>query len=182
MAPGATTAQFESELADAARANLHPVDRPAIGRSHAAVLQWIGDAVAPNEHSNWYEAEVIDPFFGVRGCPDQQKIFDCGAYVEVLGYDYDARTQPLLAEAGEMRGHGLAIMGNQNPFRFRRDPEHVRIAKADNTALMSAQDIDQRFPPAQAQDDLVVEIGVRQESRPHAVGVGVLLRASASFA
>ena len=103
---------------------------------------------------------MIDPFFGVRGCPDQQKIFDCGAYVEVLGYDYDARTQPLLAEAGEMRGHGLAIMGNQNPFRFRRDPEHVRIAKADNTALMSAQDIDRGLPPAQAQDDLVVEIGV----------------------
>lgn len=34
-----TAAQFESELADAARANLHPVDRPAIRRSRAALLQ-----------------------------------------------------------------------------------------------------------------------------------------------
>jgi ubiquinone/menaquinone biosynthesis C-methylase UbiE len=34
-----TSAQFESELADAARANLHPVDRPVIRRSRAAVLQ-----------------------------------------------------------------------------------------------------------------------------------------------
>jgi len=34
-----TAAQFESELADAARANLHPVDRPVIRRSRAALLQ-----------------------------------------------------------------------------------------------------------------------------------------------
>jgi len=34
-----TSAQFESELADAARANLHPVDRPVIRRSRAALLQ-----------------------------------------------------------------------------------------------------------------------------------------------
>jgi len=34
-----TAAQFESELADAARANLHPVDRPAMRRSRAALLQ-----------------------------------------------------------------------------------------------------------------------------------------------
>jgi SAM-dependent methyltransferase len=34
-----TAAQFESELADAAKANLHPVDRPVIRRSRAALLQ-----------------------------------------------------------------------------------------------------------------------------------------------
>jgi ubiquinone/menaquinone biosynthesis C-methylase UbiE len=34
-----SAAQFESELADAAKANLHPVDRPLIRRSRAALLQ-----------------------------------------------------------------------------------------------------------------------------------------------
>jgi ubiquinone/menaquinone biosynthesis C-methylase UbiE len=34
-----TAAAFESELADAAKAGLHPVNRPAIRRSHAALLQ-----------------------------------------------------------------------------------------------------------------------------------------------
>jgi ubiquinone/menaquinone biosynthesis C-methylase UbiE len=34
-----SAAQFESELADAAKANLHPVDRPVIRRSRAALLQ-----------------------------------------------------------------------------------------------------------------------------------------------
>jgi hypothetical protein len=66
--------------------------------------------------------------------------------------------------------------------RFPGDPENFRIAKADDIGLMSAQDIDRRFPPAQALDDLVDKIGVRQGSRLHVLGVGFVLRASASFA
>jgi len=97
-------------------------------------------------------------------------------------YDNYARTRSLLEEPGEMSRHGSAIMGNQNPCGLRRDSEHVRIANADNTTLMSTQDIERGLRSAKAKHDLLVEGGVRQESRPHALGAGVLLRASASFA
>jgi len=63
-----------------------------------------------------------------------------------------------------------------------RQLANVRITNADDATLMSVQDIDQGFPPAKATHDLLVEVGVCEESRPHAVGAGVLLRASSSFA
>jgi hypothetical protein len=36
---------------------------------------------------------------------------------------------------------------------------------------MGAKEIDGRFPPAKAEYDLVVRIGVSLEARPHALGV-----------
>jgi hypothetical protein len=36
---------------------------------------------------------------------------------------------------------------------------------------MSVDDVDSGFSPAKANYDFMVEIGVRLESRPHAVGV-----------
>jgi len=35
---------------------------------------------------------------------------------------------------------------------------------------MSAQEIDRRLPPAKADDDLAVEVGIGLEARPHALG------------
>jgi hypothetical protein len=70
-----------------------------------------------------------------------------------------------------MTGHRLSIMRNQNSPRLRSDAEHVRIGRADYATLMSAQEIDRRLSPAKANDDLVVEIGVRPEARPHVLGV-----------
>ena len=58
-------------------------------------------------------------------------------------------------------------MGNQNPAGFRRNAEHFRVEYTDNPTVVSTQKIDRRFPAAKAHHDLVVEIGVRLESRSH---------------
>jgi len=57
-------------------------------------------------------------------------------------------------------------MGNENSTRGRCHVEHFRIGYTDNTPVMRADD--GGFSPAKANYDLVVEIGVRLESRLHA--------------
>ena len=87
-----------------------------------------------------------------------------------------------LGKACEITEHRLAIVRNENSRRFRGNGEHLGIGNADNTALMSAEDINGRLPPGKANYDFVVEIGIRLEPRPHVLGVCVLRRASASLA
>ena len=62
-------------------------------------------------------------------------------------------------------------MRNQNTSGFRGDPEHIRIGHANDTTVVGSQEIDRLFPPTKADYDLVVEIGVRLEARPHVLGV-----------
>lgn len=58
--------------------------------------------------------------------------------------------------------------------RIRPDSAATPIAsgsgQADNAAFMGAEEIDRWLPSAKAESDLVVEIGIRQKSRPHARG------------
>jgi hypothetical protein len=58
----------------------------------------------------------------------------------------------------------------RNSNRLRGDADHVGVGQPDNAAIMGAHEIDRCLPPAKANDDLVVEIGVRRKSRPHALG------------
>jgi hypothetical protein len=125
---------------------------------------------AAGDRSNWYETDSTGPFPGIRGCPDQQQIFDGSTDVEILGHDNYARTRSCFSEAREITGHRLAIVGKENSRRFRGNGEHLGIGYSDKTARMSAAHVNGRFPPAKASYDFVVEIGVRLESWPHALG------------
>src|SRR5215467_6273842 len=69
--------------------------------------------------SNRYEANSFGPFLGIRGCPDQQQVFDGSANVEVLGNDNNARTRSGLSEAREIAGHRFPIVGDENSIRLR---------------------------------------------------------------
>ena len=62
-------------------------------------------------------------------------------------------------------------MGDENSIRLRCQSEHFRIGYANNTALMSADDVDSGFSPTKANYNFMVKIGVRLESRLQAVGV-----------
>ena len=68
-------------------------------------------------------------------------------------------------------GHCLAIVGNKNSRRFCGNDEYLGIAYANNNSLLGAEDIDGGLPPAKANYDFVVEIGVRLEAGPHALDV-----------
>lgn len=62
-------------------------------------------------------------------------------------------------------------MRNENPTRLRGDADYRGVGQADHTAVKGIQEIDRWFPAAKADNDLLVEIGIRQESRrPHASG------------
>jgi hypothetical protein len=110
---------------------------------------------------------VSDPFRGVSGHPNQQQILDRSAYIKILRYDNQPWTGSRLTKPREVTRHRLSIMGNQNSTGFRGNAEGVGVGFADRTTVMSAQEINRRFSAAKANYDLVVQIGVRQESRPH---------------
>jgi hypothetical protein len=61
-------------------------------------------------------------------------------------------------------------MRNQNTTRFRSGADYVGVGQTDNTAIMGTHEIDRWLPAAKANDDLMVEICIRQKSRRHALG------------
>src|SRR5258708_20982428 len=64
----------------------------------------------------------------------------------------------------------------------RGDAEHPCVWDAHNSALMSAQAVDGTLFPAEAKDDLVIELSVSLKPRPPALGVWALRRAFRSLA
>jgi hypothetical protein len=113
------------------------------------------------------------PFLGIGGGPDEEQVFDGGADVEFLRNDDHAgpSNSTFLEKPREVSRHCIPIMGNQNTTGFRGDPEHIRIADPHNTTIIGSQEIERRFSPAKAEHDLVVEVGIRLEARPHLLGV-----------
>ncbi len=59
---------------------------------------------------------------------------------------------------------------NQNSTRFRSDADYVGVGQTDDSAINGVHEIDRWLPAANANSDLLVEIGVSQETWPHAQG------------
>jgi len=64
----------------------------------------------------------------------------------------------------------FSIVRNENPTRIRSDGDYVGVRKTDNAAIACGKEIDGWLPAAKAYDNLVVEVRVGQELRPHAEG------------
>jgi hypothetical protein len=79
------------------------------------------------------------------------------------------------------RGHCLAVMRYKDSSRFRGDTKYLRVSQPNHAALPRSQEIYTWLSPSKANDDLVVEIGVRLKSRSHARGAWVRCRASSSL-
>lgn len=62
-------------------------------------------------------------------------------------------------------------MRNQYSSGLDRDPERLRVGYTYNATVAGTQEIDQSFPPAEANHYFVIEIRVRLKARPHSVGV-----------
>ena len=61
-------------------------------------------------------------------------------------------------------------MRNENSAIACSHADNLWVRQIGNTAIIGAQEIDRRLPPAKANNNLVIEIGISQESRPNAVG------------
>src|SRR5207302_1791231 len=100
-----------------------------------------------------------------------QQIFDGGADVEFLRYDNHARARSFLKKPREVSRHRLSVMRNQNTSGFRSNPEDIGIGDAHDTTVVRSEEIDRRFSPMETHYNLVVEVGIRLEARPHVLGV-----------
>ncbi len=113
---------------------------------------------------------MVNPFLGVRGRPDQQQILNSDPDIQCLRYDDHPRTRSRLPKPREVPRHRLPIVRNQNSTRFRGDADYVGVGQTDDSAINGVHEIDRWLPPANANSDLLVEIGVSQETWPHARG------------
>ena len=77
--------------------------------------------------------------------------------------------------------HCLAVMRNQNPPQIGCFVENIGIWHADNAARAGILEIDRGLTSAQAKNDLLVEVCVSQEPRPHALELGAPFRAASSL-
>lgn len=68
-------------------------------------------------------------------------------------------------------GHRFSIVGQEDLTRFRCHAEHSWIGDPDNAAFTSVDDLYGGFPPAKANYNLLIEIGVRLDLRSHSGGV-----------
>jgi hypothetical protein len=78
-------------------------------------------------------------------------------------------------------GMVLPVMGNQNPAALCRFVKDVGIWYTDNPCRAGILEIDAPLTAAKAKNDLVVEVCVSLEPRPHALGLGAPCRAASSF-
>jgi hypothetical protein len=62
-----------------------------------------------------------------------------------------------------------------------RREENIGIWHADNTSRAGILEIDRGLTAAQAKNDLLVEVCISQESRPHALELGAPFRAASSL-
>ena len=77
--------------------------------------------------------------------------------------------------------HGPEVMRNQDPPEIGCLVEDIGIREADNPARAGVPEIDRRLTAAQAKNDLLVEIRIGLEPRPHALGLGAPYRAASSL-
>jgi hypothetical protein len=68
--------------------------------------------------------------------------------------------------------HGSAVMRDHNPPEIGCSVEDIGIWHADNPSRASIHEIDYRLTAAQAKNDLLVEVRISLEPRPHALGLG----------
>jgi len=59
---------------------------------------------------------------------------------------------------------------NQNSTRIRGDADYIGVGKTNNTSIMCGQENDRALPAAKTCDDLLIKVGIRDESRPHVLG------------
>jgi hypothetical protein len=69
-------------------------------------------------------------------------------------------------------------MGDENPPEIGRFMENIGIWHADNPSRTGIHEIDYRLT---AVNDLLVEVRIRLEPRPHALGLGAPYRAASSL-
>jgi hypothetical protein len=72
-------------------------------------------------------------------------------------------------------------MRNQNPPQIGCSVENIGIGHADNASRAGILEIDCGLTSAQAKNDLLIEVCISQEPRPHALELGAPFRAASSL-
>src|ERR1035438_2238939 len=92
--------------------------------------------------------------------------------IKILRDNDQPWTRAAIEESRKMCRHGSAVMRDQNPPEIGCFVEDIGIRHADNPSRAGIREIDYRLTAAQAKNDLLVEVRISLEPRPHALELG----------
>lgn len=81
--------------------------------------------------SHGKKAKPINLLLGVSSGPNQQNFLNRGANIDILRNDNQAETEVSLGDVGEMPGHRLAIMRDENSVRYGGHSKNFRVGQTD---------------------------------------------------
>src|ERR1017187_2624610 len=118
-----------------------------------------------------------------RRRPDQQNRVDYIADDRVLRHQEHSRTTlARIQKTREMNRHGARVVRDENTVLIRGKVQHGAVGHSLQPGLNSAQKVEGRFAKANAVDDCLVQIGIRQETAAHDSLSLIAWRARSSFA
>jgi len=77
----------------------------------------------------------------------------------------------LVSKLREMSGHCLTVVRNENAALFGGDIQYRRVGNPSYTAFPCAQKVYGSFSSSEANNYLVIEVGVREKPWSHLIGV-----------
>ena len=127
--------------------------------------------------------DLVRPICRRRCQPDQQDRVDNVADDSVLRHQEHSRAiLTFVQKTHDMNGHGARVLRHENTALIRGKVQHGVIGHPLQPSLDSTQKVEGRFAKANAVDDCLIQIGIRQEADAHDSLSIVAWRARSNFA
>lgn len=131
--------------------------------------------------SERYCADHIDPFLGLRGCPDKEQPFNSREEVRLLRNNEQTWAAIASNEFGKVNGHGLPIMGDKDSRIARCHGQRSEVIQAAKAGFRGRSEIYTRLSAKDTGNDVLIEVGVCLEPYLHEPEACVSWRISSSL-